>query len=171
MSIALTANIITLFGAIIMVGVGFIHSKKTALALQCLQFAVMGAGNLLLGGITGFVSNIVGIARNLVCSMWVFSLPVKLLFILVQTGLCLAVNTQGLLGLLPAAAAIIFTWFMDTEDPIVFKFVIMGTSVMWMIYDFAIGNYVAGVFDCFTVCSALAAVVMMNRKKDRKSVV
>ncbi len=48
----LIGNIISFAGAIIMVLIGLIKERKKILSAQIAQFALMGLGNLVLGGVT-----------------------------------------------------------------------------------------------------------------------
>lgn len=171
MSPILAANIISFLGAILMVIIGLIKNKKKILTVQCLQFGMMGIGNLMLGGVTGFVSNLCSILRNIVCIRGDFTLLWKLVFISVQIVIASVVNTQGLLGLLPIFAAVIFTWFLDIKSDSGFKLVIISTSAMWLIYDYAIMNYVSFVFDILTICTSIAGLCMLNGAAGKKQTV
>ena len=63
-------NIISFAGAIVMVLIGLIKERKKILSAQIAQFSLMGLGNLVLGGPTGFITNMVSIVRNLICFKW-----------------------------------------------------------------------------------------------------
>ena len=67
MNIVLIANGVALVGALLMAGIGLLKKKEQILLVQCVQFAIQGAANLMLGGMTGLISNGVSIARNLFC--------------------------------------------------------------------------------------------------------
>ena len=95
MNTILLGNLISLAGAVLMVVIGFIKRKEKVLAVQCVQFSLMGVGNLVLGGVTGALSNLIGLIRNLVCYKTGISVPLKLIFIAAQAGLSLWVNTQA----------------------------------------------------------------------------
>ena len=115
MNTILLGNAVTFIGALLMVGIGFIKTKKNILRVQCIQFAIMGIGNLILGGVTGFISNAVSILRNLICFKRELTLPLKLLFIAIQIIITGSVNRMGFIGWLPVFAACLFTWFLDTK--------------------------------------------------------
>ena len=153
MNTILLGNLISLAGAVLMVVIGFIKRKEKVLAVQCVQFGLMGVGNLVLGGVTGALSNLVSLVRNLVCCRIGITVPLKLLFIAAQAGLSLWVNTQGLIGLLPVIAASIFTWFLDVKSDFGMKILLIGTQCLWLVYDFTIMNYVSFAFDIMCLCS------------------
>ena len=85
MNMILIGNMVSLAGCIAMIMTGFLKKRKSIISLQCLQFALMGIGNVILGGISGALSNVLGIVRNLF-SMKVkdFNLAWKLTFIALQ---------------------------------------------------------------------------------------
>lgn len=161
----LLGNIVSLTGSILMVAIGLIKQKNNILKAQCVQFAVMGTANLILGGVTGFISGIVGIARNLFCLKWAFTTFWKLLAILIQSALTLGVNQAGLVGWFPTIAACLYTWFLDTKSEIRLKAVIIITMVLWLIYDMMIRNYAAMLFDALTILSNAAGILLLCRQK------
>lgn len=163
MSITLIANIISFIGAVIMVSIGFMKKKEHVLTAQCVQFGVLGTSNLLLGGVTGFISNIISIARNVVCNHLHFGLAWKLVFIALQLALSIPFNTNGLLGLLPVVASVVFTWFLDTDNAVFLKGIIIITCFMWVIYDFALQNYVAFAFDILNIASNMVGILAIRR--------
>lgn len=66
MNLLLIGNAISMIGCLIMVLIGFLKKKNHILIAQCVQCLFMGVGNLALGGVSGFICNIVTILRNLV---------------------------------------------------------------------------------------------------------
>ncbi|MBQ5671413.1 MAG: YgjV family protein, partial [Oscillospiraceae bacterium] len=66
MNVVVIANMISMIGCVLMVGVGFLQKKNQILLVQCVQFAFLAAANLLLGAMTGFISGGISIVRNLI---------------------------------------------------------------------------------------------------------
>lgn len=157
-------NTIALIGAVIMVAVGFIKTKRNILLAQSAQFAIMGIGNLILGGVTGFLANMVSIVRNIVCLRTQLTVPLKLLFIGIQLLLGLPFLHNGVIGLLPILAACIFTWFLDTKSEVLLKSIIILMQIMWCVYDFTIHNYVSLAMDLFTILSNAAGIRMIKKE-------
>ena len=161
------ANIFAFVGASLMAGIGLLKKKNQILIVQCIQFLIMGIANLLLGGITGFISNIASIARNLFCLKWEYTTPWKLVFIAMQILLSAGANNLGLLGWFPIISSVLFTWFLDLKSEIQLKIVIITAQVLWIFYDFTLMNYVTFVFGIITVISNLIGIWMIL--KDRKA--
>ena len=118
LNIVLIANIVALVGSLLMVGVGLLKKKNQILLIQCVQFSIQGAANLLLGGITGAIANAVSIARNLFCLKFEYTACWKVIFLAVQVMLSLGTNNLGMLGWLPVISAMIYTWFLDVKDEV-----------------------------------------------------
>ena len=167
MSTVVLANIVSFVGCILMVSIGFIKNREKILIVQCIQLLIMGISNLILGGITAFVANMLSVVRNVYSLRCSFTLPVKLLFITAQIIIAVPFNELGLLGWLPIIAAVSFTMFLDVEDEIMLKLVIIFGSVMWLIFDLSLRNYTAFTFDIFTILSTCIGIWRLVR--DRKS--
>ena len=163
MNIVIIGNIVSFIGSLIMISVGLMKTKRQILIMQNLQFAVMTASNLILGGVTGALSNVVGIVRNIVSSRVCFSTRWKLLFIAIQGILTIVVNKAGLLGWFPFIAAAAFTWFLDTRNERVLKGAIIFGELLWIVYDLSNRNYAGLVFDVITVFSNIAGIILITR--------
>lgn len=161
-NITIIANAIALAASFIMVGIGLIRDKRRLLLTQCAQFGLMGLSNLLLGGLSGCISNFISIARNLCCVSRNMSSALKVGFSAVQVALTLLVSRGGALEVLPILATIVYTFCLDTKNPVFLKCIMAGTQSMWVVYDFAMRNYVAFTFDVFTICSILVSIAMLK---------
>ncbi len=158
-------NLVSGIGCLLMVAVGFLRKKSQILAVQCVQFGIMGVGNLILGGTSGFISNIVSILRNLAFVKWKVTTPVKLFFIALQILLSWGSLGGGFICWLPILAAALFTWFLDTESEARLKLIILTTQVLWLIYDLYYRNYVASTFDVLTMISNLIGLRMVWKQR------
>ena len=161
----LLGNAIALFGAALMAAIGLIKQRKHILTAQCIQFGIMGIANLILGGINGFVSALVSIARNLICLKWELITPIKIGIISIQAVLALGINRSGVIGVLPGLSACICTWFLDNKDEIKLKVVIIIAQVCWLIYDRSILNHVSFAFDIITILANLIGIVSLVRQR------
>ena len=153
MNALLIGNAISMIGCLVMVGIGFLKKKNHILIAQSVQCLFMGAGNLILGGISGFICNIVTIIRNLAFMKFRNTAGMKIFFILLQFVLSISTLSVGWISWLPILSAALFTWFMDTRSEAKLKVVILCTQVMWLTYDLYFRNYVASTFDVMTMLS------------------
>ena len=165
MNTLLIGNAVSMIGCLIMVLIGFLKRNNHILMAQCAQCLFMGAGNLILGGVSGFISNVVTIFRNLVFLKLKNTVFLKVFFILLQLVLSWSSLTAGFISWLPLIAAALFTWCMDTKNAVKLKKVILCTQVMWLAYDLYFRNYVASAFDVMTMVSNLIGLYLVCRKK------
>ncbi len=163
MNMILIGNMVSLAGCIAMIMTGFLKKRKSIISLQCLQFALMGIGNVILGGISGALSNVLGIVRDLF-SMKVedFNRAWKVTFIALQAVLTALVNKAGLVGWLPVLATAAFTMVMDGDEKAIKWSIIFGES-LWFFYDITNHNYTAVAMDAFTVISNLIGIAMLRK--------
>ena len=166
MNLLLIGNSISMIGCMIMVLIGFLKKKNQILMAQCIQCLFMGVGNLVLGGVSGFICNIVTIIRNLVFLKFRNTTALKIFFIVLQFLLSIGTLSAGWISWLPILAAALFTWYMDTDSQAKFKIVILCTQVMWLTYDLYYRNFVASAFDVMTMASNL--ITLYSICKTRK---
>ena len=157
-------NVIAFFGSGLMVLSGFVTKKKAFLMVQNVMFAILATANLVLGGVTGCIVNLVSIVRNVLSVRVRFTWAWKAVFIALQVALSVSTNTQGLLGWLPIMSGIIFTAFLDVQDEKKLKLVVLAAQSMWVIYDFALMNYTGFAFDIFALLSNSIALYRLSRK-------
>ena len=166
MNTLLIGNAVSMIGCLIMVLIGFLKKNHQVLIAQSVQCLFMGAGNLILGGISGFISNVVTILRNVVFLRFKNTVFLKVFFILLQLVLSWSSLTTGFISWLPLLAAALFTWCMDTKSAAKLKICILCTQVMWLTYDLYFKNYVASCFDVMTMISNCIGLYMVCKKNN-----
>ena len=130
----LIANAIDLVAAVIQVGTGSIKQKARILIAQIVQLLLQAVSMLLLGGVTGAVSNVLSCYRNYLCYKGKLNPFWKGLLIAVSIVMTLLLNNQGLLGYLPAAVCTVYILLMNVKDPVKFKVLVTLSFVPWMFY-------------------------------------
>ena len=165
MNIIVLANIISLCGAIIMVLIVFVKDNKKVLAGQCVQFTLMGIANLILGAITGSISNVLSIIRNIYSINKPMSIVIKIALSTLQVGLSLYAGIDGWIGWLPIISNTIFTFTCDSKDQSFFKLSVIITGAMWIFYDFYYMNFTSASFDILGVITNAATLTMMQRAR------
>ncbi len=162
----LIGNIVIFIGALFMVSIGLIKSKKNILIAQNFQFLIMGIGNLILGGTSGFISNMVSIVRNIFCLKFELTMKWKVFFIVLQTavsGFFMYFTGFSAWEILPIMSAMLFTWMLDTDKASVLKAVIITAQFMWLAYDFHIHSVTGLFFDSMTILSNLIGMVRARK--------
>ena len=162
MNILVIGNVISFAGAMLMVAVGFLRTRRSILLTQCSMFTLMGTANIILGGMTGAISSLVSILRNLLCLRGPLTVPMKLLVIAIQVMLSVKVNTLGWIGWLPIISACFYTWMIDVKDETALKVVLIIAQSLWFVYDLTIQNYVGFTFDILTILSNLYGIISLR---------
>ena len=158
------ANIIDFVAALIQVGSGSIKKKSKILVVQTVQLLMQAVSMLLLGGVTGAISNVLSCFRNYLCYKDKLSTFWKGALIAASLAMTVLVNDQGLLGIIPAVVCTVYILLMDLKDPVKFKLLVTLSFVPWMIYHFALGSYVGAIFDGATVITNAVTLSVMIRE-------
>ncbi|WP_022766255.1 YgjV family protein [Butyrivibrio sp. XPD2006] len=163
------ANIIDLVAAVVQVGSGAIKKKSKILIVQTIQLLMQAVSMLLLGGVTGAVSNVLSCFRNFLCYKDKLNWVWKVILIVASIGFTIALNDQGFLGIIPAAVCTVYIIFMDIKDPVKFKLLVTLSFVPWAVYHFILKSYTGAIFDAATVVTNAVTLAKMI-KENKKSV-
>ena len=162
--VVIIANIIDTLAALLQVGTGAIKKKSRILVVQIVQLLMQGVSMLLLGGVTGAVSNVLSCFRNYICYKEKLNLAWKIFFIAASIVMTILLNDQGLLGIIPAAVCTVYIIFMDVKDPVKFKILVTVTLIPWVCYHFIIKSYAGAIFDVATIIANVITLFTMVRK-------
>lgn len=157
--IAFTASVLTTYA-------GILKEKDEIIYANSVEKILCVISNIVLGGITGAITNAIAFVRNILCYKDKFRLKQKILIILSISILSLIFNNLGLIGILPVIGTAIYTLFMDTKDIIKFKILSISTTALWLIYNFCIMSYTAGVIEIFQITTNTIAIFRITN--DRK---
>ena len=165
----LFANIIDLMAAFLQVGSGSIKKKSRILIVQIIQLLLQAVSMLLLGGVTGAVSNVLSCLRNYLCYKEKLNTLWKAILIAASVAMTVLLNDQGLLGIIPAVVCTVFIIFMDTKDPVKFKLLVTLSFVPWMFYHFILKSYVGAAVDAATIITnGITLFVMIKERSAAK---
>lgn len=160
------ANIIDFIAALIQVGSGAIKKKSKILAVQIVQLLMQGVSMLLVGGITGAISNVLSCWRNYLCYKEKLNKIWKGILIAASVAMTVLFNNQGWIGVIPVVVCTVYILLMDAKDPVKFKLLVTLSFVPWIVYHFALRLYVAAVFDVASVVtSAVTLCIMIKGSK------
>ena len=163
----LIANVIDFLAAMLQVGSGFVKKKAKILIIQTVQLLMQAVSILLLGGVTGAVSNILSCYRNYLCYKDKLTNLWKFILIAASIVMTVLLNEQGFLGMMPAAICAVYIIFMDVKDPVKFKLLVTLTFIPWVFYHFALKAYVAAIFDITTIATNAIALYQMSKSKQQ----
>ena len=158
------ANIIDLVAAVVQVGSGAIKKKSKILIVQTIQLLMQAVSMLLLGGVTGAVSNVLSCFRTFLCYKDKLNIVWKIILIVASIGFTIALNDQGFLGIIPAAVCTVYIIFMDVKDPVKFKLLVTLSFVPWAVYHFILKSYTGAIFDAATVVTNTVTLIKMVKE-------
>lgn len=165
MNTVLIANAIALIASLLMVYTGYIKKKEKILFFQTIQIGLSVISNLILGGITGAIINALGLIRNILCYKEKLNKIAQIILIILSILLGVYFNNLALIGLLPIISNVVYIVFMNIKDVIKFKYLIIFTMTMWLVYDIYIMSYTSAVFDLGTMIANIIAVIQIKRNK------
>ncbi len=150
-----------------MVIIGLFKSRKTILAAQCVQFVLQGSGHLVLGATGGLICSAVSLLRNLAFFKVKSSVWLKVFFIALQAIPSIPALLTDPVTILVILAGAVFAWFIDSQDVLVLKKVIVVCQVLWLVYDLCFMNYAGAFFDLTTIISTSVSIILTykNAKK------
>ena len=164
MNYLVIGNLIALIASILMLYSGYIKKKQKIILVQTIQIGLSVLSNIVLGGITGAIINALSLIRNILCYKDKLNKIWKVVLILLSAILTLTFNNLGLVGLLPLVSTIAYIWLMDIKDVIKFKYLIVFTMTMWLIYDI-IMSYTAAIFDLGTIIANIISIIQIKKNK------
>lgn len=151
-----------------MVCIGLLKTRKQTLWWQSVQIGLMTIASLFLGTIPGLIANIIGLVRNVLSYNSKLNKVTQVLLSVISVVCILVFNNIGWLGLLPMVATVTYNFIINTKDVTKLKIVLLSTSIMWAIHDFAIQSYIAGVFDILSAITCIIGIIYKenNHKED-----
>lgn len=168
----LIGNIIGFIASILMVCSGMLKEKKKILCIQTIQIGLSSLGNFILGGFNGAIINVIGCIKNILYSKNKLGFKEKIIITLLATILSIIFNNSGIIGMFPLINTIFYMWLMNQNNIIKFKFLIIITALLWLIYDFSIKSYISAIFNfmyIFANIIAIIQIIMKTKKmKERK---
>ena len=160
----LIGNILSLIASLLMVYTGTINNRKKIIIIQIIYTLLFSLSDLLLGGFSGAIINMISILRNILSYNEKLGLKEKIVLIILALITTSAFNNLGLIGILPFLSMVMFILFMNTKDIQKFKLIIIFSSALWVIYDFTIRLYVSSIFDILTILSTTLSLVIKKKE-------
>ena len=158
-------NIVALIASILMLISGIVKDRKKIIYIQSLQIIAFAISDLILGGYTGTIINLISLIRNYLCYKDNLTNAKKTILIFFSIVFTLLFNNLGFLGLLPLISSVVYTCFMDVKNTVKLKLLIIFTMILWLIYDTIIHSYISAIFDFFTIIANVVTIYQLARKK------
>ena len=162
-------NILCFIAATIMMLMGMIKDRIKFIEAQSLMNVVYIAGYSFLRGTSGIIVNIITLLRNIVCLKWKMTTPIKLGFIIVQVILGIIFDNKGIIAWFPVIACSIFTLYMDCEDAVKLRCVIVGTQILFIFYDWTVRAYTGFAFDILATITNTISLVSLIKERNQNN--
>lgn len=147
-------------------GISYLAKRKDTYLAQQLLVNVLYCGQyLLLGAFSGAISNVISLAKYVV-----FYINAKngrknpkwqaVLFCIISLILgCLALKEWY--TVIPIITSVVFTFAIWQDNPIVLRAIVIFCSVLWIIFNIAVGAYVSAVYSAIELVFAFTTMVKL----------
>ncbi len=169
----LAANGVSVVAALCMIAACILSKRKAVFLLQGVQCALLCVTQLILGMYGGLVTLAIGSLRNFLTAYEKMTAKRTILFALLIGGAGTAVNflsDGGLIGLLPVAATVIYTFGCHyLVRPNLQRLNILVNMLLWIGYSVSVLDYVTALTDATTALVDTIAFVTVWIKGNRKT--
>ena len=167
-------NLVSLIACSISAASGYVKSKNKTLIMQTIQQAMSMTACIILQSPSGAVLNALSVPRNLLACKNKLNFPAKLILSVLSGGfglffavsVCLQRQTFVLAGFLPIIPTILYTVFLDTQDPVKFKLLVIQMITFWTIHDFLIQSYTSCFFNLFQIIFSISAIIRIRKEQE-----
>lgn len=141
----------------------FGKSTKQILFLQTISFFFKTLHYYLLGGISGFLTSLISMIRNIIfykikeSKIWV------VFFIIIHIIIGI-ITLKSIYTLLPVFATIIYTLIINYNNPKYLRYGIFITSLTWLIYNIYIISYSGIIIQIIMLISNIIAIIKLDKK-------
>ena len=141
----------------------FGKSTKQILFLQTISFFFKTLHYYLLGGISGFLTSLISMIRNIIfykikeSKIWI----VFFIIIYIIIGI---ITLKSIYTLLPVFATIIYTLIINYNNPKYLRYGIFITSLTWLIYNIYIISYSGIIIQIIMLISNIIAIIKLDKK-------
>lgn len=160
-------EIFSLVAAVLLAYSTFSKDKNKMIGKQIWHAVYCALSNFCLGAYSGLSTNILtGIRNYLTVKGW-FNMPVLIIYSILNVGIGYAVNTKGLIGLLPAIAGVEYAIFLyKTKSAQVMRYALILNLLMWVVYDFIVMSYPMFIMDIIIIIVTTINAIRFKREKN-----
>ena len=140
----------------------FGKTKNKMVFWQAINAMFYALSNILLGGYTAVISNVLTIFRNMLQVKGKYNKTWMILICIGMTSVCLLFNNKGVLGMLPITASVSYTIMMYYVKSVNnMQLAVILNMAQWAVFDFLIQGYPSFVMDIVII-----GLSFKNRKKE-----
>ena len=141
----------------------FGKTAKKILLIQTMAFFFKSIHYYLLGGVSGFLTSLVSMIRNLLFSKKACNLIWTIIFITIFIGIAV-ISYKGVYTLFPVLATIIYTIIINYEKPKYLRVGMLITSMSWLLYNIYVESWAGTVIQIILLISNITAIIKLDKK-------
>lgn len=143
----------------------FGKNTKQILSMQTISFFFKTLHYYLLGGISGFLTSLISMIRNIIFYKIKTNKIWTIVFIIIY--LIIGILTfKTIYTLLPVFATITYTLIINYGNPKYLRYGMIITSISWLIYNIYIISYSGIILQALTLLTSIIAIIKLDKKKD-----
>ena len=146
----------------------FSKQKKSMFILQAGTSIFNGIANAIIGSPTGIITNTISLIRNILAAKEKWNKWTASVCAITCIIIGLISNQKGLIGLLPVIATssyCVVLLFCKNAQHI--RYALFYTNVLWSIYNFAVGLYIAGIMTSILVIFSIVNIIRFFISKNQ----
>jgi len=158
------AQILGFIYALFLILSNFGKTTKQILLMQTISFFFKTIHYYLLDGISGFLTSLISMMRNLIFYKIKSNKLWTTLFILIYITIGI-LTFKNIITLLPVFATIIYTLIINYNNPKYLRYGMSITSISWLIYNFYIISYSGIIIQIIMLISNITAIISLDKKQ------
>lgn len=157
------AQFLGLIYAIFLILSNYGKTTKQILYLQTISFLFKAIHYYLLGGISGFLTSLISMIRNIIIYK-TQNKTLTIIFIIIYITIG-TITLKSIFTILPVIATITYTIIITKNNPKYLRYGTLITSITWLIYNIYIMSYSAIVLQTIMIISNIIAIIKLDKKQ------
>jgi len=157
-------NIVSFIAAVLLGLSCWTRKPKRVFAYQLVENLILALSSVIFGSYSAAVSMLLSTVRMLVVLRGKYTKTVMVIFCVLLTDLGIALNTKGIIGLLPVLATLEFAYanyrFTEIKE---IKWSLVVNLLLWDTYAFVIRDYASGITWAITLAVTLVSLRRLYR--------
>lgn len=157
------AQFLGLIYAIFLILSNYGKTTKQILYLQTISFLFKAIHYYLLGGISGFLTSLISMIRNIIIYK-TKNKTLTIIFIIIYIIIGI-ITLKSIFTILPVIATITYTIIITKNNPKYLRYGTLITSITWLIYNIYIMSYSTIVLQTIMIISNIIAIIKLDKKQ------
>ena len=166
----LIGNLISLVAAGFMAASCISQDNRRVFLYQSLECALIAVASVFFQSYAAVTTMILSALRNWFVAKNRYTRSVMIVFVIVTTVLGIAVNTRGLLGLMPVIATAEYAICCHyIRGVLATKYSILINVLLWVIYSFLVMDFSTAISDSVMLVLDTIVIIQMHRQRRKHS--